>query len=439
MGTIKRGLFLTGDILVYYVALAVTLLMRYQNPATLGQTFGAHFAPFSSIFVVWALAFYWNGLYEYHAFGNRVWLFKALARAILVATTGSIIGFYLFPKFFELTPRANLFIFAALFLLLSYLWRMATLRLSSSGALNVIVVGTSPLTEDAVAHVNENKNVDYKIVSWLKETNKASLETLPELIRTTGAHLIVTQQNLTKNFSALRSMYKLLPLEVSVMRFTDFYEIIFEKAPLKELEESWFIENISTRRPVYDTLKRASDIAIALVAGIIFIIPALIIAVLIKLSSKGPIIYTQERTGKNGNRFTIYKFRTMRNDTLGPAWTEKNDARITKVGALLRYTHLDEVPQIINILKNDISLVGPRPESVELSEQYERFPYYDIRHIIKPGLTGWAQVRFRPSASFEEAYEKLCYDVYYIKHRSAFLDFMIFLRTVKYLFTSYTH
>ena len=185
-------------------------------------------------------------------------------------------------------------------------------------------------------------------------------------------------------------------------------------------------------------IKRAEDIFGALLVGAIFILPALLIAVLIRLSSKGPVIYTQDRTGKNGKKFTIYKFRTMRTNTGGPAWTEKNDSRITKVGALLRYTHLDELPQIINILKNDISFVGPRPESTELSAQYEKFPYYDIRHVIKPGLTGWAQVCFRPSASFEEAYEKLCYDVYYIKNRSLFLDFLIFVRTVKYLFTSYT-
>jgi len=438
MSMLKKGFFLVGDIIIFYASLAVMLLVRYQNLATFGEGFSVHVVPFSAIVIIWALAFYWNGLYEYRTFGNRAWLFKALSRAITIATAGSIIAFYLFPKFFELTPRANLFIFAAIFLLFSYCWRMLALHFSTSGALNVIVVGSSPLTEEAVMYVKENKNSDYRIVEWLKNADKNELESLPDLIRTKNAQLVVLQQNLTKNFSSLRSIYKLLPLEVSVIRFSDFYENLFEKTPLKELEETWFIENISTRRPVYDTIKRASDVVIALVALAILFVPSLIIAFLIKLSSKGPVIYTQDRTGKNGKKFTIYKFRTMREGASGPAWTEKNDTRITGVGKILRYTHLDELPQIINILKNDISIVGPRPESTELSAQYEWFPYYDIRHVIKPGLTGWAQVRYRPSASFEEAYEKLCYDVYYIKNRSAFLDLMIFVRTVKYLFTSYT-
>ncbi len=438
MGTLKKGLFLVGDILVFYAALATMIILRYQNPSTLGLGFLVHFPPFTSILVIWGLAFYWNNLYEYRSFGNRAWLFRALFRSIVIGTMGSIMAFYLFPKFFEFTPRANLFLFAGIFLIFSYFWRMLALHFSKSGALNVIIIGDSPLTDDVAKYIEENKNSDYKIVEWIKIPTKEKLDSLAEIIHLKNAELVVMQHSISKDFSAVRSVYKLLPLEISVVSFSDFYESIFEKAPLKELEENWFIENISTRRPAYDMIKRAEDIFGALLVGAIFILPALLIAVLIRLSSKGPVIYTQDRTGKNGKKFTIYKFRTMRTNTGGPAWTEKNDSRITKVGALLRYTHLDELPQIINILKNDISFVGPRPESTELSAQYEKFPYYDIRHVIKPGLTGWAQVCFRPSASFEEAYEKLCYDVYYIKNRSLFLDFLIFVRTVKYLFTSYT-
>ncbi|MCX6788963.1 MAG: sugar transferase [Candidatus Jorgensenbacteria bacterium] len=438
MGTLKKGLFLVGDILVFYAALATMIIVRYQNPSTLGLGFLVHFPPFTSILLIWGLAFYWNNLYEYRSFGNRAWLFRALFRSIVIGTMGSIMAFYLFPKFFEFTPRANLFLFAGIFLIFSYFWRMLALHFSKSGALNVIIIGDSPLTDDVAKYIEENKNSDYKIVEWIKIPTKEKLDSLAEIIHLKNAELVVMQHSISKDFSAVRSVYKLLPLEISVVSFSDFYESIFEKAPLKELEENWFIENISTRRPAYDMIKRAEDIFGALLVGAIFILPALLIAVLIRLSSKGPVIYTQDRTGKNGKKFTIYKFRTMRTNTGGPAWTEKNDSRITKVGALLRYTHLDELPQIINILKNDISFVGPRPESTELSAQYEKFPYYDIRHVIKPGLTGWAQVCFRPSASFEEAYEKLCYDVYYIKNRSLFLDFLIFVRTVKYLFTSYT-
>ena len=120
----------------------------------------------------------------------------------------------------------------------------------------------------------------------------------------------------------------------------------------------------------------------------------------------------------------------------GPLWTDKNDKRLTWIGKILRYTHLDEIPQLYNILKGEMSLIGPRAERKELTELYGQIPYYEIRHIIKPGLTGWAQVNYKPSASVEEAAEKLQYDIYYIKNRSLILDFLILLKTIKYLFVS---
>jgi lipopolysaccharide/colanic/teichoic acid biosynthesis glycosyltransferase len=126
----------------------------------------------------------------------------------------------------------------------------------------------------------------------------------------------------------------------------------------------------------------------------------------------------------------------MYNDKNGPLWTKENDSRITPIGKFLRKTHFDELPQLINIFKGDISLIGPRPERIELAEKFNELPYYDIRHIIKPGLTGWAQINFKPSASMEEALEKLAFDVYYIKNRSIMLDITIIIRTIRYFFTA---
>ena len=127
----------------------------------------------------------------------------------------------------------------------------------------------------------------------------------------------------------------------------------------------------------------------------------------------------------------------MRENSGGPLWTENRDPRLTAIGKILRFTHLDEVPQLWNILKGDLSFTGPRPERTELVEQYKNFPYYEIRHIIKPGLSGWAQINYKPSASLEEAQEKLRYDIFYIKNRSFFLDLVIILKTIRYIFISY--
>ena len=179
------------------------------------------------------------------------------------------------------------------------------------------------------------------------------------------------------------------------------------------------------------------------VLGVLFFVVLLPVSIFVglltKLTSRGPVIFSQKRIGKNGKVFTLYKFRTMRHNSKGALWTEKKDRRVTSLGKVLRFTHLDELPQLVNIIRGDISITGPRPERVELVAQYEKLPYYDVRHMIKPGLSGWAQIKFRPSASLEEAYEKLCYDVYYIKNRSLLYDFIIILRTVRYLFTSKFH
>ena len=169
----------------------------------------------------------------------------------------------------------------------------------------------------------------------------------------------------------------------------------------------------------------------------IFFPLTIIISILIKFTSKGPIIYKQERIGKGEKPFILYKFRTMKINHNGPLWTVGNDKRLTFIGKIIRYTHLDELPQLINILKGDISFIGPRPERSELVQMYKKLPYYEIRHIIKPGLTGWAQLNYKPSASLEEAYEKLQYDVYYIKNRSLLLDFFIVLKTIRYFFISH--
>jgi lipopolysaccharide/colanic/teichoic acid biosynthesis glycosyltransferase len=140
--------------------------------------------------------------------------------------------------------------------------------------------------------------------------------------------------------------------------------------------------------------------------------------------------------GINNQIFTLYKFGTMIYDR-GPLWTEKNDNRLTKLGKFLRYTHLDEIPQLYNIFKGDMSFIGPRAERKELAELYNQLPYYEIRHFIKPGLTGWAQVNYKPSASIKEAEEKLRYDLYYIKNRSLILDCLILIKTIKYLFINH--
>ena len=285
--------------------------------------------------------------------------------------------------------------------------------------------------------MNDNPQAGYNVNLWLKEINKEKISDLSSLITDNKIETLIIGNAIKKNPLSIKQIYQLLPLEIQIFNSADFFELIFQKVPLEELEESWFIEEIAAGRRIYDTIKRAADIVIPFGLIMVFLPLFFLISILIKITSKGPVIYKQKRIGKNNRPFILYKFRSMKTGEKGPLWTEEKDKRLTFIGKILRYTHLDELPQLFNILKGNISFIGPRPERSELAEMYSSLPHYEIRHIIKPGLTGWAQVNYKPSASLEEAHEKLQYDIYYIKNRSLFLDFLIILKTIKYIFISH--
>ena len=189
-------------------------------------------------------------------------------------------------------------------------------------------------------------------------------------------------------------------------------------------------------------VKRATDIVVAAV-GLVLGAPLLLLsAVLIKLTSPGPVVYRQTRVGMGGEPYVLYKLRSMRTDAeaAGAVWACKQDARVTRVGYYLRKWRLDEIPQLFNVLKGEMSLVGPRPERPEFTEKLAAFiPFYDERHLVQPGLTGWAQVRYPYAASFEAAARKLQFDLYYVKNMSFLLDVSILLRTFKTILVGLRH
>ncbi|TSC59862.1 MAG: Sugar transferase [Parcubacteria group bacterium LiPW_15] len=436
MSRLKKTALFLGDVAVLYASLAATLFIRYRGEDLSGY-FNTHLLPFSLIFVVWLAVLYVGDLYKHSAFRSRGALFSSLFSSVFIAGVASVIIFYIFGGFFELTPKTNLAIFSIVFLALDYLMRSAFLGIFRSGATNIVVLGDSPLIKEAVAGLEDNPQAGYKVIRWFGNFDEGSLPSLGEIIRSGRAELVVIQPKLVADPKVIGALYDLLPLGVNLMNFSDFYETIFEKVPLEEVEEGWFVEHIAPRHPIYDRFKRLTDIIFASIGGLILLPLFVLIAVAIKLTSRGPLIYKQERIGRGGRKFTLYKFRSMTDGHAGPLWTEKNDSRITKLGRVLRFTHLDEIPQLFNVLRGDISIVGPRPEAVGLAEKYSEFPYYEIRHILPPGLTGWAQTHFRPSASMAEAWEKLRFDIYYVKNRSFVLDFLIILKTLKYFFANH--
>jgi exopolysaccharide biosynthesis polyprenyl glycosylphosphotransferase len=202
------------------------------------------------------------------------------------------------------------------------------------------------------------------------------------------------------------------------------------------LRPSWLIFSRGNRySEIARHIRRVVNFGLAAL-GFVLSIPLMVLtAIAIKLDSRGPVFYSQERVGKNGRRFRIYKFRSMKVDAeecCGPVWADEDDPRITRVGRITRKLRLDELPQFVNVLRGDMNFVGPRPERPTFVEELSReIPYYSQRHVVKPGVTGWAQIKYPYGASVKDAVEKLRYDLYYIKNQSLLLDAIIMFETIK--------
>ena len=438
---IKIFLLLLGDIVALYASLWLTLLIRYRivpdTPAFLEIA-----SPFSFIFFLWILIFYINGLYDLPSLKNNLRFVGRIFGALLSSAILSIILFYFVP-FFGITPKTTLFIFLGIFGIVGYLWRAMVNDAFSVGApsTRILLVGTAPTAEELAGKIGSNPQLGYEVRFWMKEgLEDKEFSHLAQIILAESINLIVVPAHIKKNSRAARVMYQTLALGIEVVDLAELYEVLFKKIPLAELEEVWFLENIAKRHRTYELLKRPLEMILSLALSILFFLFAIVIGLYILFADGLPIIYAQKRVGQFGRVFTLYKFRTLRRDAeaSGPQWAaHKGDRRALPLGNLLRKSHLDEAPQLWNIFRGDLSLVGPRPERPEFTERLKtEIPYYDLRHLIRPGITGWAQINYRYGASVEDAYQKLQYDIYYLKNRSLILDILIVLKTIKLFFAN---
>lgn len=260
---------------------------------------------------------------------------------------------------------------------------------------------------------------------------------MSEVVRREGVNRIIVAMGERRGQFPVRQLLDLsLSGDVAIEECASFYERLTGRVHLDMLRPSWLIFSGRGRQGrVSAALRVAVHRAVALTGALLSLPVALLTALLIKLESPGPALYRQERVGKNGRSFTIMKFRSMRTDAEkdGPVWASKEgDARTTRVGRVIRKIRVDEIPQFWNILKGEMNFVGPRPERPHFVRQLaEEIPFYEQRHLIPPGLTGWAQIKYPYGASIEDARQKLQYDLYYIKNQSLVLDAVILFETVK--------
>jgi sugar transferase (PEP-CTERM system associated) len=262
-----------------------------------------------------------------------------------------------------------------------------------------------------------------------------AIDDIPAVAEAHGVSRIVVSGNVA---DARLPTDKLLKMKVGGVQFDRLgtvYEEYTGKLAIDSLHPSWFIFSQGVPRGQWlVAAKRAFDVVAAIIGLLVGLPLMVLVAVLVKLTSKGPMLYHQTRVGQHGRPFTIHKFRSMRLDAeadTGAVWAMKMDSRVTPIGDFLRSTRLDEMPQLWNVLVGELSLVGPRPERPEfVDELTRRIPYYGDRHVVKPGVTGWAQVRYIYSASVEDAHQKLKYDLFYVKNFSLALDLLIVFDTV---------
>ncbi len=428
MRNLRQTIIFFFDFISFFAALFLTLALRYQT-LRVRQLFLGHLKLFLVFYILWLAISYIFDLWQPKSFKNQTDIFGRLAGAVTVFFAAAAVILFFLGQFFAVSPKTNLLIFSAFLLALDYFGHIV-LKNIFAGTFKVFVL-----------FLEKNKTVEY-ITATLKEHSELGYVPLfaselgaPGEINRNGKDMVVIFPNSITNSKSLRlEAYRAIFSGADIVSLSDFYERIFLKEPLESINEMWFIENIKIKKG-YQITKRIFDIFLSIGLLIVLFPIMLLLALCVLIFDRNPrIFYKQIRKGENNKDFVLYKFETMVPNN-GPVWCDKDDKRITSLGKFLRATHMDEFPQLYNILKGDISFVGPRPEQAKVVEMLsEKIPFYDVRHIVKPGLTGWAQLHYKASASIEESGEKLRYDLYYVKNRSMLLDLMVLLKTFKLFF-----
>lgn len=441
---IKKIILFLGDVLLLYGALFATLYIRqyFQTDRILVER---HIIPFTIIFAFWLIFFGAFGLYDLRLMKNsKIFLYRLL-KAIAASIVLTILFLYVLP-FFEIEPRRNLFLLAIFATVLIFLWRyLFNLLIVRAPASRVIFVGVNKETVDLVDFLLKNPQLGQRPVAFIAANGEEPSSSLPlplytlqqdlaHVVRDLGADVIAISSELKENKTLVKVLFQVIPLGISVTEFPKLHEMHTGKIPLSLIQEVWFLENlVGIKKRFYEFFKRGLDMVVAVLLGIptSFLLP--LIALAIKLDSKGPIFYRQKRVGRNGREFGVFKYRSMVKDADKMSGFKEGglDTRHTRVGKFLRKSYIDELPQIINIFKGEMSFVGPRPERPEyVRELKQKIPFYEMRLLVPPGITGWAQIHMENDASVEDAPEKMQYDLYYVKHRSFVLDLLIILRTI---------
>ena len=446
----RQAVFVAVEHALIVLAVVIAAMVRLGFPEDPAESYSAWVLRSIVVAAVLQVCLHYGDLYDLRKMADRRDLLIGLLRSMGAASAILAIAYYWIPGLMlgrGVVALATLFIVA-----LVIGWRITFEWLSLRGqpAERLLIVGTSGAAISLARELFERRSeLGVELVGFIDPDPATvgapainpgiigTVSDIPAIVRARRVDRVVVSH---ANARGKLNMDELLAMKLNQgVRFdhlASVYEEYTGKIAVENLRPSWMIFGDGFRKSqTQAAIKRASDIGLALL-GLVLAAPAMaIVWLVLRSGSNGSALYSQTRVGKDGVDFTIYKFRSMRIDaeaTSGAVWSTHNDPRVTPVGRFLRRTRLDELPQLWNVLRGDMSFVGPRPERPEfIADLTRQIPFYGQRHVVRPGLTGWAQVRHSYGSTVDDAQEKLQYEIFYIKHQSLAFDIYIVLETVK--------
>jgi sugar transferase (PEP-CTERM system associated) len=438
---IRTLVLLVGEALIVWTSFLLGAVYAFRQDSYLVLNYEGGYYKILVVTILVLLCSHWFDLYDTARLNTRGELyFRLLMVPGLLAFVLAAVS-YIRPDF--LLGNGSSAVGLLILTVALFGWRIGFTWLIQLPILveRVYVLGTGERALRLVQGLRQNPEIGVEIVSWTGKlegavTRDSVAVHLLDVVRTQKVHRVIVAMPDRRGTIPMQELLDLRMQGVKIEEAASWLERISGKIEVENLYPSWLVFGEGFRRSTpFQLVRRVISIVISLV-GLILALPLFPLIVLaIRLDSKGPVFYTQTRVGKGGRLFNVVKFRTMRNDAealSGPQWAGNNDPRVTRVGKFLRYSRLDEIPQLWCVLKGDMAFVGPRPERPEFVEWLSReIPYYGVRHMVRPGLTGWAQVKYKYGSTVEDAREKLQYDLFYMKNASIGLDLLIMFQTIK--------
>ena len=440
--TWRSWILIAAETGLIVAAVSLAAYVRLQDAALTS----AHLSRALVIAFICQVCLYYAELYDFRVLSDRRELVVRLLQSLGATSLLLAAVYFWFPSL--IIGRGVFILATAMVLRAAVGWRAMFEWVSGriGHRERLLLVGTSAATVSLANELKARKDLGIEIVGFVDHTQRristadfevlGTLDDIPEIVRAQAVDRVVVSLS---DARGRLPMDQLLQMKLDGVRFdhlASVYEECTGKIAVENLRPSWFIFSSGFRKSrSLEAAKRAMDIMMSLI-GIVLTAPImLMVAALVRMTSPGPVVYQQQRVGKNGRVFTLYKFRSMRNDAekhTGAVWATAGDTRVTPIGRFLRKARLDELPQFWNVLRGDMSFVGPRPERPEfVNELTRQIPFYGERHTVRPGLTGWAQVTFRYGATVEDSMEKLQCDLFYIKNLSIALDLFVILKTIQ--------